>query len=127
MWSPRKISLDVGGRDDERALLHDGEQQRGGGDLRDRGHHRPGNRHDIELGNRQARRRQHDGEEQQGEGQAKEKADVGCTDRAQRGGQLLLHGIAQHLAAGSQHREDGPQPRHATRSPERSPHPGVGT
>ena len=63
--------------------------------------HRPGNRRGIELGHRQAGRRQHDGEEQQGEGQAEQEAHVGGADRAERGRQLLLHGVAQHLAAGS--------------------------
>ena len=42
------------------------------------------------------------------EGQAEQKADVRGADRAQRGRQLLLHGVAHRLAGGGHDREHGP-------------------
>ena len=102
------LGLGIGGRDDEGARLHGGEQQGRGCDLRQSGGHRPRNRRGIQLRDRQLRRRQHDGKKDEGEGQAEEKAHVRGADRAQCGGQLLLHGVAQHLTASGRHREDGP-------------------
>ena len=50
--------------------------------LGDGARHRPGNGRGIELGDRQAGRRQHNGQEQQREGQAEQEAHVRGADRA---------------------------------------------
>jgi hypothetical protein len=103
-----RLGLGIGGRDYEGARLHGGEQQGRSGDLSQSGRDGPHDCRGIQLRHGQLRRRQHDGKEDEREGQAEEEAHVRGADRAQRGGQLLLHGVAQHLAAGGSHREDGP-------------------
>ena len=68
----------------------------------------PGQHGGVERGQRQSGGDQHEHQEQQPERQAEQEAHVRGADRAERGRQLLLHGVAQHLAAGRDDREDGP-------------------
>ena len=51
------------------------------------------------------------------EGQPEQEAHMRGADRAEDGGQLLLQGVAQHLAAGGRDREHSPQPGHAAAPP----------
>ena len=62
----------------------------------------------FSAGNGRPRRRQHHARKDERERQAEQEAHMRGADGAERGRQLLLHGVAQHLAAGGGDREDGP-------------------
>ena len=112
-----RLGLDVGGGNDERALLHGGEHESGRGDLGERGTERPCDHRHVQRRDRLPRSHQHEKEEQDRERQPEQEAHMRGADRAEDGGQLLLHGVAQHLAARSRNREDSPKPGHAAAPP----------
>ena len=65
----------------------------------------------------QAGRGQDDGEKEETEGQAEQEAHMRCADGAEGSRKLLLLRVAEHLARGGNHSEDGPQPRHRQKFP----------
>ena len=56
-----------------------------------------------------AERDSHAGEKEQREGKAEQEAHVRGADRAERRGQLALHGVARGLGRRGDQREDGPE------------------
>jgi hypothetical protein len=102
------LGLDIGDGDDERALPHGGQHQRGRGDLHERAVEHPGP--ETRARPRQGRARdEHDaGQEEQREGKAEQEAHMGGADRAELDGQLALRRIARGLRRGRDDGEDGP-------------------
>ncbi len=114
-----RLGLDIGDGDDERALAHRREHQRGRRDLRRGAVAAPRARtpmpvcgsgapvHSITTGEKDERKRK-----------AEQEPHMGGAERAERAGQLALHRIAHGLRGRGDDREDDPEPGIA-RSPQR--------
>jgi hypothetical protein len=105
-----RLGLDVGDGDDEGALVHGGEHERGGEDLRQRADENPGHIDRIGRGQRDAACRRDEGQKNQRKGKAEQKARVRRADGAERAGEFALGGVAQRLGEGGGDGEDRPEP-----------------
>jgi hypothetical protein len=103
------LGLDVGDGDDERAVAHRGEHQRGRDDLGPCAKQHPRPEFRRRRGKRLAGHRKHHDKKHDRERKSEQKAHMRRADRAERGGELALHGVARGLACGGQQRERNPE------------------
>ena len=92
-----RLGLDVGIDHHERAVVHGGEHQRGGGDLRQRADDHPGPKGERRLRQALPERDHHAGEEDERERNAEQEAHMGRAHGAEPRGELALRGIAHGL------------------------------
>ena len=108
--SLHRLGLDVGVDHDEGAVVHGGEHQRGGDDLRQRAVEHPGPERQRRARQRGAGRDQHGGEKHQRERKPEQEPHMGRADGAELRGELALGGVAHGLRGGGDDGEDDPEP-----------------
>jgi len=104
-----RLGFDIGVDDHERALVHRGEHQRCGRDLRQRPIHHPGPVDHPRPRQRLAACEQHDGEEEEREWEAEQEAHMRRPGSAERRSELALGGVPHGLARRGDEREQRPE------------------
>ena len=106
-----RLGLDVGIDHHERAIVHGGKHQGGGGHLRQRAEDDPGPKGRRRPRKTLPERDHHAGKEDEREWKPEQKTHVGRAHGAKPRGQFALCRVAHGLRGGGDDGEDGPEPR----------------